>query len=598
MIASKHAKRCSASLVVLAALALWGVAGRSACAKEASIRAATSGVEVTTGGQLGTVRAIRGMTLEDGSELRGESVHDSVQLECSNGATQTLSGNRYGPFDAVIDNEDPKLGCTVNLKSGRAVATTAAGGSNGSKSGSAAIIGPGAVAMLSHHTQFGVSVTQRGQGGMVSAFVLDGAAVLERKDARTSRDVAAGSTVDTGTNSTHPIDDHSYEEIADTYATLDVSGRSAEGDKSLERELQQRWVDALEHSADPLARVRLAEEQAAVGATDSVIFHYELERAAQLSNKSGNKDLIERVQALRDQSAVGTQSTPDLPPAPAAARTQVATIRSATSGVEVIQDGQGATAGATSGMVLWSGFELRGESTDDSVQLECTNGATQTLSGKLSGPFDAVVDAVDPKRGCTVTLTSGTAVATTGNSGGYGGGAIIGPNSRVTISHGSQSGISVSQEGEAGATSAFVLDGTGVLEGKDTGTWRDVAAGSSVDTGTNGSNAIDDQSYEEIADAYATLDSIGTAAEHDQALEHELQQRWADALEHPGDPLARVELVEEQKAVGAAHSLIFHYELERATELANASGNQELIKRVQAVRDKLNLPSAPTLSVS
>lgn len=304
MIASKGIKGFRAGLLVVALAAGAGLAVTSAHAQGLTIRAATSGVQVASSDLSKIVQATRGMLVAEGSELTGYS-GDHAQLECPSGVSYTL----IGPFDVVVDSQDAKslrnpadprhraIMCTVDLKSGTAVATTGIGGGSGADTGTAAIIGPDAVAMISHHTQFGLSVSQQGAAGMESAFVLDGAAVLTRKES--PRDVPAGSSVDPETNSTSGIGDDTYQNIADTYADLDLSEASARGNQGFEFELQRSWFDALKHFDDAAARVTLSETQAAAGATQSVIFYYELKRAVQLADATGKKDLISRVQALR-----------------------------------------------------------------------------------------------------------------------------------------------------------------------------------------------------------------------------------------------------------------------------------------------------------
>ena len=304
MIASKRFEGLRARLLGVALTAAAGLPVTSALAQGLTVRATTSGVEVASSDLSKTLPATKGMPIVEGSELTGSS-GDHAQLECASGVSYTL----VGPFDVVVDSkdakrlrnpEDPKgsgVLCTVDLKSGTAVATTGIGDGPGSDTGTAVIIGPDAVAMVSHHTQFGLSVSQQGASGIESAFVFDGAAVLTRKDS--PRDVQAGSSVDPETNSTTSIDDDTYQSIADTYTDLDLSEGSAQSSQGYGFELQQSWFDALKHFDDPLARVRLAETQAAAGATQSVIFYYELKRAGQLADASGNKELISRVQSLR-----------------------------------------------------------------------------------------------------------------------------------------------------------------------------------------------------------------------------------------------------------------------------------------------------------
>lgn len=305
MTASKRFKGFCATLLPVVALASSGLSTGPAGVQTVIIRSVTLGVQVTASDLSKVEPAATGMAVPEGSRLTGDSADERVQLECANNVTYTI----IGPFDVVVDSKDAKRLadskdpkhpgpiCTVDLNSGTAVATTGVGDGSGSDGGSAAIIGPGAVAMISHHTQFGLSVSQQGASGIESAFVLDGVAVLTRKDS--PRDVPAGSSVDPETNGTNAIDDDTYEHVADAYTALDLSEASAQGNQDFELKLQQRWADALKHFGDAVARVELSETQAAAGATQSAIFYYELKRAAQLAKSSGSKELIDRVQVLR-----------------------------------------------------------------------------------------------------------------------------------------------------------------------------------------------------------------------------------------------------------------------------------------------------------
>lgn len=318
MIASKRFEGFCARLLPAVSLGLSALWAWPAGAQTVLIRSVTSGVQVTSSDLSKVEPATGGMAVPEGSRLTGYSADERVQLECTNSVSYTI----VGPFDVVVDSKDakhladstdpkrPGPICTVDLNSGTAVATTGIGDGSGSTGVSAAIIAPGAVAMISHHTQFGMSVSQQGASGIQSAFVLDGAAVLMRKDS--PRDVQAGSSVDPETNSTNAIDDGTYRDIADAYTALDLSEPSAQHGQGFEFDLQQRWLDALKHFDAPLARVRLSETQAAAGATQSAVFYYELKRAEDLAKAAGNNDLINRVQSLRKKFG-------DRPPKPSPA---------------------------------------------------------------------------------------------------------------------------------------------------------------------------------------------------------------------------------------------------------------------------------------
>jgi hypothetical protein len=245
---------------------------------------------VVTSSQSGGQKAQAGMTLLDAAEVVGEEDSSSLQMECSNHATQTLIGR----FDAVIDTQDAQRGCAVNLRDGTAVATTAPG--DGPASGVASIFGP--VSMISRHTQFGLSVAKFKDSATAVGFVFKGSAFLSRPKQKMDTPVTGGSQIDPDTNKHVTIDSNLYSSVARAYSNLDLSQATPDGTVVDGGVVQARWLAVLRRPTDAQARVELVEVQHQIGATKSLIFAYELKRAATLAEGSGNQDLIARVRAV------------------------------------------------------------------------------------------------------------------------------------------------------------------------------------------------------------------------------------------------------------------------------------------------------------
>jgi hypothetical protein len=254
------------------------------------IRSVKGSVTVSANGQPGGQKAEPGMALWDGAEVVGEMDDSSVQIECSNRATQTL----IGKFDAVIDTRDAESGCAVNLREGTAVATT--GPADNSAWGTASILGP--ISMISHHTQFGLAIEKFKSSSSAVGFVFEGAASLSRAKSQNETPVAGGSQIDPDTNKRLVIDAKVFRSVASAYADLDLSQRSPSSTSVDDDKIQERWLAVLRRPTDAQARVELVESQHEIGATKSWLFAYELNRAVTLAETSGKVDLIARAKAL------------------------------------------------------------------------------------------------------------------------------------------------------------------------------------------------------------------------------------------------------------------------------------------------------------
>lgn len=251
------------------------------------------------------------MQLHDGDYLAGESDRSSVQVDCPNGGTQTLKGGIDGKFAAVIHN-----GCILDLTDGMAIATTGLGGSVTTPDGPATINGPGAVSMLSSHTQFGLVVKKVHGSWTTEGLVFDGSAVLNRPGVACRYPVSAGLSVDTDTCEITGIRPEEYDAVATAYTDLDLSQAKPNAGAADRKTLHDRWLGALKDPRDAEARVELAELEGRIGATKSQIFTYELRRAAVLARTSGRADLTKRVDVLAIRFGVVIAPPPQMPAPP------------------------------------------------------------------------------------------------------------------------------------------------------------------------------------------------------------------------------------------------------------------------------------------
>jgi hypothetical protein len=270
---------------------------------------------VTVAAKDGAVQeAHAGMSLADGSELTGGSKDASVQIECPNHATQTLSGE----FDALIDMEDlktdvpstggPKSACVVNLKVGTAVATS---GNRTSEHGMAAIIS-GPVTMASNHTQFGFTASEDPTTAQGEGFVLDGDATLYEEHVTHGAFVISGTQVDADTKKMLAIDPDRFKALAALYTQLDLSQPSVTEiqDKATWRD---RWAAVFHNPGDAKARIELVETQDKGHAVDSGIFKYEVLRAVAVATpETVDAELQRRARVIAQKYRLGL-SSPNAP---------------------------------------------------------------------------------------------------------------------------------------------------------------------------------------------------------------------------------------------------------------------------------------------
>jgi hypothetical protein len=271
---------------------------------------------VTVAPKDGSVHAAHaGMTLADGSELTGGSKDASVQIECPNHATQTLSGE----FDALIDMEDlktdptepgkPVPNCVINLKVGTAVATS---GNRSPTPGMAAIVS-GPVTMASNHTQFGFTATNPSTTAQGEGFVLDGDATLYEKQVTHGLMVHTRQKINPDTKRMLAIEPDRFKALAALYTELDLKQPAVLPGQD-EATWRDRWQAVFDRPDDAKARIELVETQSKGNAVDSGIFKYEVLRAVAVATpeKVGGA-LQERAKALAQKYHLGDSNVPNPP---------------------------------------------------------------------------------------------------------------------------------------------------------------------------------------------------------------------------------------------------------------------------------------------
>lgn len=284
-LASRRRKRrgmLALAQLSIAALGLVIAPGAAVHAAGAAVWSVTGRVFVIRDGAAGKILVKAGMPLNEADELEGVTNESSVLIQCPNGAAQTLSG----PFNAIINRLDGEAACTIDLRTGTAVATTAPANEGGGAS-----LRAGPIAMVSVHTQFGMHVTPQGNDRAVdrtiSGFVLDGQANC--RDDRTERawSVNSGQQIDIETRKFSSIDAKTYQRLARTFARLDANQLTS-ADPQLEEQLTARWLAVLQYPDDARARIELSRIQ---GSSVSAVARYQRARAKSLAQRSGDPAL-------------------------------------------------------------------------------------------------------------------------------------------------------------------------------------------------------------------------------------------------------------------------------------------------------------------
>jgi hypothetical protein len=224
-------------------------------------------------------------TLMDKDGLLGEDADSAVQLVCANGATLVLSGQ----FDAYLRLGNNGAECTVYLRAGTAIATTAPGEPNANTIPT--IIQYGTVTLGARSTQFGATiVSDRGAPDTrADAFVIEGTVEMQQSDPagpaveplvlQTGQLLAAHST------QIAAIDDTRFDTMAATYAKLEVQTIPVAQRAAVEVELQQAYARTLRHPRDVGAQRSLLAVYRTRGLTNApaATYHdYQLNRATNL----------------------------------------------------------------------------------------------------------------------------------------------------------------------------------------------------------------------------------------------------------------------------------------------------------------------------
>jgi hypothetical protein len=262
-----------------------GCAATGAWAAGVVVRAVVPPVLVLRDGDPTPIEVTARMMLADADELMGGAATACVQLECANGATQTLSDK----FHAVVNARSATSRCAIDLKSGTAVATVRAAVPNNNTDNDASING-GPYAMNSHHTQFGVAFTPGAHANAV-AFVVEGEAVVS--DARKRGLVALkdGQSIDSLISKVARIPEQTFRRIVTAYAQLDLAQLGPAVTPQIAATLQTQWLAALKQPRNTGARKALAQTHQKLGLGASLVSQYQIAQAndlAALSNTIQN----------------------------------------------------------------------------------------------------------------------------------------------------------------------------------------------------------------------------------------------------------------------------------------------------------------------
>jgi hypothetical protein len=247
-------------------------AAASAWTANVTVRAVVPPVSVIHDGRQAKIALKAGMIVADADELIGGSEKASVQLECPNGATQTLSEN----FHAVVNGRGAKSHCAIDLKAGTAVATVLAAAPNKNTSDEASING-GPYAMTSHHTQFGLTLTP-GAKANTQAFVVDGEALVSAAKAQAPQSLKEGQVFSSLTSKIERISEQTFQRIASAYTQLDLAQLSRAATAQVAATLQSQWLATLKQPENPQVRKALADTHTELGLANSLVSKYQVAR--------------------------------------------------------------------------------------------------------------------------------------------------------------------------------------------------------------------------------------------------------------------------------------------------------------------------------
>lgn len=301
---SRHRRGARMPLLVVALIATIAAGPHVAFAQGATARAIVGtvkyqrpGVEGNPGpGQLllslflNRPRALdENATLNDKDGLLGENAESAVQLVCANGSTLVLTGE----FDAYLRLGAGGGECTVYLRAGTAIATTAPGDANAGTIPT--IIEYGTVTLGARSTQFGATVvSERGAPETrADAFVIEGSVeVVEAASGGVPPKpllLQAGQLLAASSARLESIDDRRFDSMAATYAKLEVQAVPLAQRAVAQAELQQGYARTLRQPGSAEAQRNLLAVYQARGLADSpaVKYHdYRLSQATKLNRET------------------------------------------------------------------------------------------------------------------------------------------------------------------------------------------------------------------------------------------------------------------------------------------------------------------------
>jgi hypothetical protein len=259
---SRGARALRSALPLLFLVSFWSVdtaaAGASAHAIVGSVKVQRPGTDGNPGvGALIVSLFVNkpkplaeGTVLQDQDGLRGESANAAVQLVCANGATLMLTGE----FDAFLRLGNNSEGCTVYLRGGTAVATTAPG-----SSGPATIptvIEYGNVTLGARSTQFGATVVSSAGAKNVQAdaFVIEGEVDVKSSDPQAAAQphirLIGGQLLRASDKQVTAIEISRFESLATTYAKLEVRAVPEAQRAAAQQELQVAYAQSMRRPTD------------------------------------------------------------------------------------------------------------------------------------------------------------------------------------------------------------------------------------------------------------------------------------------------------------------------------------------------------------
>jgi hypothetical protein len=220
-----------------------------------------------------------------------------VQLECTNGGTQTLSDS----FVAIINGAGAPSKCAIELKVGTALATSSPDDSEGGR----ASVNGGPIAAESGHTQFGVSVP-RDDPANSEAFVIEGEATVKR--AGETQVLKDGQMLNARTWSVARVSDARVKHLATNLARVDLQRSGAGGNVAAQADLTQKYYAALRTPGDVEARAALTRQFSTLAIPASSVTRYNSVRLKRLETYK-----VAPPQSVTPQAAIPQPHTPPPP---------------------------------------------------------------------------------------------------------------------------------------------------------------------------------------------------------------------------------------------------------------------------------------------